>query len=114
MASALAHGLKLGRCGTMQDQSWGWCGTGFGVCHLGQQRGRSESPGWLGTWLGSSSPDHISFTGFILVHAGHPPCGESAPGEQSRVEGGESVHSFVMLPSLEIQQLWRKLFLEEQ
>lgn len=94
--------------GLVWDQVWG--------LSSGQQRGRLESPGWLEMWLGSSSPDHISFAGFILAHSGHPPCGEWAPGEVSAscVEGGESVHSFVMFPSLEIQQLWRKLYLEEQ
>lgn len=82
----------------------------------GLSPGSAESPGWLEMWLGSSSPDHISSAGFVLVHTGHPPCGEAAPGEVSAQPwgGGESVHSSVMLPSLEIQQLWRKLYLEEQ
>lgn len=80
----------------------------------GLSSGSAESPGQLGTWLGSSSPGHISFAGFILVHTGHPPCGVGSRGGVSQPCGGaESVHSSVMLPSLEIQQLWRKLYLEE-
>lgn len=82
------------------------------VIWVSREADRRVQDGWGRGWVPvpqTTSPLLDSYW-FMLVT---PPCGESAPGEQSRVEGGESVHSFVMLPSLEIQQLWRKLFLEE-
>lgn len=93
--------------GLLWDQVW--------CLPSGEQRGRLQSPGWLEMCLGSSSPAPSPLLDphwLTLVTLPVVSCSREV--SASCVQGGESVHSFVMLPSLEIQQLWRKLYLEEQ
>lgn len=111
MAFAPAHGLQLGWCSTIQDHSWGWCRTRFGVCHLGQQRVQDS---WRCGWVPvpqTTSPLLDSYW-FTLVTL--PVVSGSRGGVSQACGGAESVHSSDIFPSLEIQQLWRKLDLEEQ
>lgn len=95
---APAHGLKLGQCGTRSPGAGVGPGLGFLIW---VSREADQSPGWLETWLGSSSPDHISSAGFMLVHTGHPPCGESAPGEVS-ASPGEGVNQCILLSCFQV------------